>query len=389
LHRCLAAGDAAYPYAAYDLAVAHLQLGRTLRRGGDAKAALPLLATAQQRFEALAAAGSTVASHMALAATTERGDCLTDLGRLEEAAIAYVEAIQRAEARGDQRSIAVAKGQLGTVRLYQRRYDDALAAHQAARDLFTTLGEPGSVANNWHQIGMIHTDARRFDQAEHAYRQSLALKVQQQHRAEEAHTLQELGVLYTDMGRLEEAVIFYRQATDIYTTLGDLISEGRSRNNLAYTLLQLQRYDDARRELQRAIECKEPFGHAATPWTTWGIRHDLEQITGNPQAATAAWKHAVQCYLAYRHDGGESQAFMARLCALIADALRQGDTTEVTQLLAQLAANVDTPPRLQALLPKLHAILYGDRNPALADDPALFYEDAAELLLLLESLAEQ
>jgi hypothetical protein len=47
------------------------------------------------------------------------------------------------------------------------------------------------------------------------------------------------------------------------------------------------------------------------------------------------------------------------------------------------------PPQSQALLPKLHTILRGDRNPALADDPALDYRDAAELLLLLEKLAEQ
>jgi hypothetical protein len=41
------------------------------------------------------------------------------------------------------------------------------------------------------------------------------------------------------------------------------------------------------------------------------------------------------------------------------------------------------------MLPKPHAILRGDRDPALADDPALYYCDAVELLLLLERLAEQ
>ena len=142
------------------------------------------------------------------------------------------------------------------------------------------------MATIWHQIGMVHRRAQQFDQAEHAYRQALALEVQQQNRAGEASTLSELGILYQAMGRLEEAVTFHRQAADIDTTLGDLINEGRSRNNLANTLLQLQRYDDARRELQRAIECNEPFGHAAAPWTTWDILHHLEQATGNPQAAT-------------------------------------------------------------------------------------------------------
>ena len=97
----------------------------------------------------------------------------------------------------------------------------------------------------------------------------------------------------------------------------------------------------------------------------------------------------MRCYLAYRRDGGESQDHEARLCAHIANAIGEGNTTEVTQLLAQLAADPDTPPHIQALLPALHAILHGDCNPALADDPVLDYRDAVELRLLLEKLAEQ
>jgi hypothetical protein len=84
------------------------------------------------------------------------------------------------------------------------------------------------------------------------------------------------------MGRLEEAVTFYRQAANIYTTLGDLIHEGAACRNLADALMKLQHYDESHRELQRAIACKEPFGHTAEHWTAWVILHDLEQATGNP-----------------------------------------------------------------------------------------------------------
>jgi tetratricopeptide (TPR) repeat protein len=186
--------------------------------------------------------------------------------------------------------------------------------------------------------------------------------------------------------RLEEAVAFSRQAVDIYVTLGDLRREGAARSNLAATLMKLPRYDDARKELQRAIECFKPFGHAATPWKAWALLHDLEEATGNAPAAAGAWQQAVQCYLAYRRDGGESQEPGARLCARIAHAIPQGDTTEVTQFLAQAAVAANTPVGLKAMVPKLQAILHGDRNPALATDLTLDYDDAAELLLLLETL---
>ena len=121
-------------------------LGRTLQSLGAAEAALQPLTEAQQRFQALAEAGDTNASRMASVAIMERGHCLRDLGRLDEAAAAYEDAIQRAEQHDDRRQIAVGKGQLGTVRMLQQRYEEALAAYQEALKLFDALGEPGSVA---------------------------------------------------------------------------------------------------------------------------------------------------------------------------------------------------------------------------------------------------
>ena len=95
----------------------------------------------------------------------------------------------------------------------------------------------------------------------------------------------------------------------------------------------------------------------------------------------------MQSYLAYRHDGGENQNPGARLCALVAQAIRQGDTTEAEQRLAQFAG-ADAEPWAKAMIPKLQAILNGSRDPELANDPALDYDDAAELQLLLETLGK-
>jgi tetratricopeptide (TPR) repeat protein len=203
---------------------------------------------------------------------------------------------------------------------------------------------------------------------------------------DEADSLTELGNLYNQMGRLEEAVKCYRQAADIYVRLQDQRYEGVARSNLADTLIKLGRYDEARRELLRAIECKQPYGHAAQSWTTWNILHNLEQATGHPQAAAEAGQRAMDAYLAYRRDGGQSYDRGAQACAAVANAIGQGETTALAQELAEVLAQTDHP-RAHALLPKLQAILGGSRDLALADDPALFYQDAVELRLLLESLS--
>ena len=109
LQRSLAAGEEAYPGAEYNIALAHYILGRVLSRGGAAEEALTLLAEAQRRFQALADAGDAEADagdadaeRMASTAISESGDCLRALGRLDEAAEAYQEAIRRGEKLEDQ-----------------------------------------------------------------------------------------------------------------------------------------------------------------------------------------------------------------------------------------------------------------------------------------------
>jgi tetratricopeptide (TPR) repeat protein len=286
---------------------------------------------------------------------------------------------------GDQRGVAVGKLQLGTVRLRQERYAEALTAYEEARQTFESLSEPRTVAVTWHQIGVVYRQAGQHEQAERAYRQALAIKVQQQDAAGEASSLNELGNLYNVMGRLEEGVRCYRQAADICVRLQGQRYEGLVRNNLAHALLRLGRHDEARAELLRAIECDEPYGHVAEPWTTWGILRRLEEAVGDAEAAARAWQRAFESYLTYRRDGGYSRTPSARLCAVAAEAIAAGDTTELEEYLSPPLGE-DVPAWVRVMFPKLLAVLRGERDRALADDPTLDYSAAAEFLLLLESL---
>ena len=315
LERALADGESAYEGAAYDLAMARWSLGRALRMGGDATAGLAPLYQAQERFQTLADAGDRAAAGMASATITETGACLANLGRLDEAASAFEEAIERQTKLGDRRSVAVTKGNLGIVRLLQRRYDEALAAHDEARQTFEQLDESPSVAIAWRQIGRVHKEAGQYDKAEKAYQASLLIQVQTGDRSSEAGTLNQLGNLYDAKGRLEEAVRFYQQAATIYRELKDLANEGGAYNNLADTLTQLGRHDDARRGILRAIECRESFGHASELWKTFAILAQIERAAGNTAAADAARQRAIDAYIAYRRDGGENLSGGARAAA--------------------------------------------------------------------------
>ncbi len=388
LHRCQSPGAEAYPGALYNRALAHFCLGRVLRASGAVEKALPLLTESQQQFRALSNESDLSVKRMVAKVILEKGDCLSDMGRYGEASVEYEESIRRAENLDDRRSVAVGKIQLGTARLMQKRFVDAMKCYEEAMTTFELLGEPGGVATTWHQIGRVHSVINQFEKAEQAYRQALAIRVQHKLRADEAANLIELGSLYNQMRRLEDAVTFTRQGAEIYSQLRDLRREGFALNNLADTLVKLQRYDEARRELLRAIECKKLFGHAATIWKTWNILQNLEQALGHAQAAIEARGQAVASYLAYRRAGGESQTNTAPLYALVVQAIEQGTTTKAATQLDEYA-RPDAPAGFTGLLDKLQAILRGDRDPALAADPALSFWDAVELQLLLESLGTE
>jgi tetratricopeptide (TPR) repeat protein len=228
---------------------------------------------------------------------------------------------------------------------------------------------------------MVHWEAKNFMAAENAYQKSLAIHIREKNKSYEASSLNQLGNLYSDTGRLEDAVRILERAVAIYVELGDLRYEGLVRNNLANTLLQLNRPAETRTQLLRAIECKSQLGHAATPWTTWAILSDLETAEGNLPAAAQARQKAMQAYMAYRKDGGESQSNQFQLIAATAQALQSGEEAQLIEYL-ESALKPDSPTHFAALVRTLIALLRGSRDPALADDPELDYMNAAELKLV-------
>ncbi len=390
LQRARAAGVAAYPGADYDLGVACFLLARVLKTAGGAGPALPLLDETRQGFEAIARdRGSQAAEGMSSVCLTEQGDCLRDLGRLDESAAAYETAIARAERRGAERDVAIGQGQLGTVRLHQRRYREALDAYAQARARFTVLGEQGTVAVVWHQTGIAYQESGNPGAAEDAYRKSLGIAVRLGNRAGQAGTLTQLGHLYQDdLNRPEESVAFYRQAADLYVEIGDGAKEGVVRNNLGDTLRRLGRLDEARRQIQRAIECNAPFGHVAAPWTTWSILANIESAAANPGAAAAARDRARAAFVAHRRDGGENHTGAGRHALAVTGHLNAGNPTAARSLLRQTAADPNwQADEARAFIQILDAIAAGSRAPALAEAPDLHWQMAAEVQLLLEALA--
>jgi len=390
VNRAQAAGDAAYFEAAFDLASAHTFLGCALAEGGLSEEAVPWLEKARRDFTRLESSEyGEPARAMASFCLTVIADALLQLNRLDAAARAYEESIAIDEARHDPRDVAVGKGNLGVLRERQEKYPEALRAYVEALQTFERLGEPGSVATTWLNIGDVQMKMRDYAGAERAYQEALSLRIQIQDRAGEAACLGRLGNLSAATDRSEEALKFYRGAAERYTAAGNVLLEEFQRYSAARVLVQLQRFDEARPEILRAIECDATLGFEAQPWMTLLTLRDLEAAVGNAAAAAAARARAVQAYLAYRKAGGESSTggAGAPLCAKVAAALKAGSSGALAAEFTQTRGRSDLPGYMQPLLRALLAVLAGSRDPTLADASDLDYDDAAELLLLLDTLA--
>ena len=188
----------------------------------------------------------------------------------------------------------------------------------------------------------------------------------------------QLGNLFDKMGQLEDGVTFYRQAADIRVALGDMAKEGFVRGNLADTFIKLKRYDDARQEIVRAIECLKPFGHSAQPWIACNTLSTIEQAHGNAPAAKDARDQAVALYMDFRRSGGGKYEYGAQLCAMVGDAIHRGAWTDAEAALGKFGK--DSHPLIDAL----YQILDGVWDVQVVE--GLDYRHEVDVRLLLEQL---
>jgi tetratricopeptide (TPR) repeat protein len=235
----------------------------------------------------------------------------------------------------------------------------------------------------------VHLQAGRPAQAESAWREALAVQTRLGDALGQALTLNQLRVLYDErLGRVEEALACFRQGAHCGERCGDAAAQCLLRTNAADSLRRLGRWDEARAEARRALDCAAGAGAAAQPWTVWALLSSIEKGAGDAGAAAQARREAVMGCLAYRRAGGEPRDGHGRLGAAVGQALRAGDRAQAEAVLQALAADPGLPAEDRVFVRRLQVIVSGSRDPTLADAPELPCTGVAEIVLLLEGLGE-
>ena len=104
------------------------------------------------------------------------------------------------------------------------------------------------------------------------------------------------------------------------------------------------------------------------------------------EAAAKARNKAIELYLSYRRDGGENHTGGGRLCVMFRQAVAEGKVDEFKATLAEIEGDVEYGVSMRKLARALDGILSGVRNKAVVEDMELYYDDAVEVLLILEEM---
>jgi predicted ATPase/Tfp pilus assembly protein PilF len=262
-----------------------------------------------------------------------RAELLVTAGSPDAAAATLEHATPTAEASGDPVLMADLLGELGIARRHLRRFDEADAALERARELHLELGLRAAAAIDRLNQGNVAyarqdlaTAARWFEQAmlelrrygnrrnlgvaqgnlgtvqvrsgdAEAARRSLeealaSLDGAGDRRAEGTHRLT-LGVLERREGRLDEAAAHFAAALTIARQLGDQRLLGRALAGSAQVATERGQHSVALDGLRPALDLHRQSGNRRSEALTWGNVGDALLAMGRPDEAVGELKGAV------------------------------------------------------------------------------------------------
>lgn len=193
-----------------------IALGIAEFRGGDSARAFGLWE--RGRLASIAAGDPALQGNALL----QMGIALTEQDRIPEAVDRLLTALALFEAAGNQRGIAVARGNLGNALLHIGEYSKAAEHHLAALAVMEAAGDRRGSAVGRGSLGWVQMKLGNFAEAEASLRTS-ALQFQDIGlRLEEAISLCHLGDCLIHLGRPAEAVGQLRAAAALSEATGSL-----------------------------------------------------------------------------------------------------------------------------------------------------------------------
>ena len=262
------------------------------------------------------------------------GSLADNLGRKEEAARYYEQALLIHREVGDRVGEGTVLNNLGKLAVDRGRKEEAARYYEQAllicREVDNRSGE-GTTLNN---LGKLAVDRGRKEEAARYYEQALLIHREVGNHAVEGITLNNLGSLADGLGRKEEAARYYEQALLILREVGDRAGEGIALNNLGSLADDLGRKEEAARYYEQALLIHREVGDRAGEGNTLNNLGKLAKNLGRQEEAARHYEQA----LLIRREVGDRSGEAYTLNNLGTLAYQRGEVEMAVQYLQQALA---------------------------------------------------
>lgn len=134
---------------------------------------------------------------------------------------------------------------LGNAQRQVQRFDDAVAAHERAIDLYRQLDDQQGEGSAWTNLGLTLENVGRLEDALIAQQRAGGLFLRAGDRRGEGLSWNNHGVVLQKLGRFEHAIRAHQRAYELFQELEDQREEGAAWDNLGLALRQVRRSEDA------------------------------------------------------------------------------------------------------------------------------------------------
>ncbi|HEY7984439.1 MAG TPA: tetratricopeptide repeat protein, partial [Ktedonobacterales bacterium] len=268
---------------------------------GKARNNLGVLASALGRpDDAAREFEQALAIRQALGDRAGEGETLNNLGtlagaqgRAAEAERAFQQALAIRRAIGDQQGEGTTLSNLGLVISAEGRQDEAARCFEQALGFFRALGDHAGMGQTLNNLGGLAFAQGRREDAASAFTEALGEMRAAGSRAGEGETLNNLGGLAEAQGRRDEARGYYEQALAIRRELGDRAGEGTTLNNLGGLAYAQGEHDAAARSFTEALAVAREVGDRAGEGTTLSNLGYVATAQGRTAEAVSAFQQAL------------------------------------------------------------------------------------------------
>jgi tetratricopeptide (TPR) repeat protein len=101
-----------------------------------------------------------------------------------------------------------------------RRVDEAITAHQQARDIYREVGDRHGEGEAWNNLGLALRRVGRFDEAITAHQEARDIYRELGDQYGQAQTLENLGTVHVDRDQPEQARRAWTDAVERYAAAG-------------------------------------------------------------------------------------------------------------------------------------------------------------------------